>query len=147
MIGMAARMLGSSNRKNMPKLSEILPIKVLLITDKYNTSVKVKKALYRGKITGVSFASDLRTVSILLERDLPDAAVLDLNLRGSDTQSIYRVLLANSVPTVFLIEDTRELFSISAKNKADSAVKLSELEKLPEMIKKNAIRSRLMAAV
>lgn len=85
-------------RRHEPSLDGL---RVLVVEDEMLIAMDLENALEEAGANVVGLAATLDRALILAERELPDAAVLDVDLKGQDVFPVADALLARGVPFLF----------------------------------------------
>jgi DNA-binding NarL/FixJ family response regulator len=76
--------------------------RILVVEDEYFIASDLKNALCGEEAIVIGPAADLERGLTLLEEAVPDAAILDVNLEGSDSYPIAKLLAERGIPFLFL---------------------------------------------
>ncbi|MCO6418564.1 response regulator [Siccirubricoccus sp. KC 17139] len=74
--------------------------RILVVEDEALVAMLVEDALLDAGATVIGPAATVAEALVLIERDLPEVAVLDLNLAGETSTPVADVLAARGVPFV-----------------------------------------------
>ena len=130
----------------LKKIASPKPIlKLLLVVDQYALALRLKRRLYRSGIAILGPTPDLRTTTAFLEREEPDGAVLDLDLRDAKAFSIAKMLRARSIPVILLLDDPEELTHLKDLQDLPYLLKAVAPEELPLQAMEWFNRQRLRA--
>lgn len=76
--------------------------RILVVEDEYFIASDLKRALVNEGVVVIGPVGDVTRALSLMNDEALDAAVLDVNLEGSNSYPIADVLMRHSVPYIFL---------------------------------------------